>query len=192
MRSAILLLAVLLVSSIGTYVWADTGLNQEVDLGAIPNRAPQGRGTNYLVVGSDSREGLSEQAERDLRTGSAEGGRTDSMILVHTGANGTTMMSLPRDSWVTIPPYVRPDTGQNIRATKDKLNAAFSYGGPDLLIRTVEHNTGLHIDHYAEIGFAGFVGVVNAIGGVDLCLDKAIKDESSGLRCGFPRPMRRA
>ncbi|TPQ17829.1 LytR family transcriptional regulator [Streptomyces sporangiiformans] len=179
-RWAILVVGVVITSFLGTYVWADTRLNQEVDLGAIAERAPRGKGTNYLVVGSDSREGLSEQARKQLRTGTAEGRRTDSMILLHTGANGTTMMSLPRDSWVTIPPFVRPETGKNFRAAKNKLNAAFSLGGPDLLVRTVEYNTGLHIDHYAEIGFAGFVGVVDAVGGVDMCLDRAVKDEKSG------------
>jgi LCP family protein required for cell wall assembly len=179
-RLVVLLLSALLLSGVGTYVWADTRLDQEVDLGAISGRAAPGAGTNYLVVGSDSREGLSQRQRKDLRTGSAEGRRTDSMILLHTGAGGTTMMSLPRDSWVTIPPYVDPDTGRHYRAEPNKLNAAFSLGGPDLLVRTVERNTGLHVDHYAEIGFAGFVGVVNAIGGVDMCLDRAVRDKSSG------------
>ncbi|WP_151481153.1 LCP family protein [Streptomyces albicerus] len=179
-RLAILLVSALVIGSIGTYVWADTRLDQEIDLGALPDRPPAGKGTNYLIVGSDSRAGLSEQARKDLRTGSAEGRRTDSMILLHTGANGTTMMSLPRDSWVTIPPYVRPETGRSFAAEPDKLNAAFSFGGPDLLVRAVERNTGLRIDHYAEIGFAGFVGVVDAVGGVDMCLERAVKDEKSG------------
>ncbi|MGW6013923.1 LCP family protein [Streptomyces sp. NPDC055210] len=179
-RLAVLLLAALVAASAGTYVWADTELDQEVDLGALPDRAPAGKGTNYLIVGSDSRAGLSEQARKDLRTGSAEGRRTDSMILLHTGANGTTMLSLPRDSWVTVPPYVRPETGRSYRAEPNKLNAAFSLGGPDLLVRAVESNTGLHVDHYAEIGFAGFVGVVDAVGGVDMCLDRDVKDPNSG------------
>ncbi|WP_328492918.1 LCP family protein [Streptomyces sp. NBC_00414] len=179
-RGTVLLLAVLVTASAGTYVWADTELDQEVDLGALPDRAPDGKGTNYLIVGSDSRAGLSEQARKDLRTGSAEGRRTDSMILLHTGANGTTMLSLPRDSWVTIPPYVRPETGRSYRAEPDKLNAAFSLGGPGLLVRAVESNTGLHVDHYAEIGFAGFVGVVDAVGGVDMCLERDVQDDNSG------------
>ncbi|MFI1411032.1 LCP family protein [Streptomyces sp. NPDC020707] len=179
-RLAVLLFAAPVVFSAGTYVWADTELAQEVDLGALPDRAPDGKGTNYLIVGSDSRAGLSERARKDLRTGSAEGRRTDSMILLHTGAHGTTMVSLPRDSWVTVPPYVRPETGRSYDAEPDKLNAAFSLGGPDLLVRAVESNTGLHVDHYAEIGFAGFVSVVDAVGGVDMCLDRDVKDPNSG------------
>ncbi|WP_411060259.1 LCP family protein [Streptomyces sp. E11-3] len=171
----------LLVASVGTYVWADTGLTRKVDLGKVDERPPHGKGTNYLIVGSDSREGLSDQDKEDLHTGSAEGSRTDSMMVLHTGANGTTMMSLPRDSWVTIPSFTRPLTGKLHRASKDKLNAAYSLGGPELLVRTVEHNTGLRIDHYAEIGFAGFVGVVDAVGGVEMCLDRDIKDEKANV-----------
>ncbi|MFI8851987.1 LCP family protein [Streptomyces sp. NPDC053499] len=180
-RLLLLTVCVLLVASGGTYVWADSGLNRKVDLDKVADRPPRGKGTNYLIVGSDSREGLSEDDKKNLHTGAAVGGRTDSMILLHTGAHGTTMMSLPRDSWVTIPSFVRPETGRRYRAAGNKLNAAYSLGGPDLLVRTVEHNTGLHIDHYAEIGFAGFVGVVDAVGGVKMCVDRHIKDEKSGL-----------
>ncbi|MFF4575012.1 LCP family protein [Streptomyces sp. NPDC001410] len=132
-------------------------------------------------MGSDSRDGLSEQAQQDLHAGGGGGGRTDSMILLHTGAHGTTMVSLPRDSWVTIPAYLDPDTGKHHRAAKNKLNAAYSLGGPRLLVQTIESNTGLHVDHYAEIGFGGFVGVVDAVGGVEMCVDRSIKDEKSGL-----------
>ncbi|MFE8988741.1 LCP family protein [Streptomyces collinus] len=180
LRTAAVLASVLVLGGAGTYVWADTRLNQEVDLGALGARVPAGEGTTYLVVGSDSREGLSEQDRKDLNTGSAEGRRTDSVILLHTGANGTTMVSLPRDSWVTLPPYLDPGTGRSYRAAQDKLNAAFSLGGPDLLVRTVERNTGVRVDHYAEIGFAGFVGVVDAVGGVDLCLGRPVRDKDSG------------
>ncbi|MFF6875368.1 LCP family protein [Streptomyces sp. NPDC012474] len=180
LRTAAVLASVLVLGGAGTYVWADSRLDQEVDLGALGARVPAGEGTTYLVVGSDSREGLSEQDRKDLNTGSADGRRTDSVILLHTGANGTTMVSLPRDSWVTLPPYVDPGTGRSYRATPDKLNAAFSLGGPDLLVRTVERNTGVRVDHYAEIGFAGFVGVVDALGGVDLCLGRPVRDKDSG------------
>ncbi|MDQ1017175.1 LCP family protein [Streptomyces afghaniensis] len=179
-RTAAVLSSALLLAGAGTYVWADTRLNQQVDLGTLSGRVPRGEGTNYLVVGSDSREGLSQQDRKELNTGSAEGRRTDSVILLHTGVKGTTMLSLPRDSWVNLPPYVDPDTGRGYRAAPDKLNAAFSLGGPDLLVRTVERNTGVHIDHYAEIGFAGFVGVVDAVGGVNMCLDKPVRDKDSG------------
>lgn len=102
------------------------------------------------------------------------------MMLLHTGAHGTSMVSLPRDSWVTVPGRLDTSTGKTKWPEGDKLNAAFAYGGPELLVHTVEKNTGLRIDHYAEIGFAGFVNIVDAVGGVRMCLDRDIKDEKSG------------
>ncbi|MEV6317856.1 LCP family protein [Streptomyces sp. NPDC051776] len=179
-KTVIGVVTVAVVASVSSYAWADSKLNREVDLAKVQNRPPDGEGTNYLIVGSDSRDGLSDDDRKSLHTGTAEGRRTDSMILMHTGAQGTTMMSLPRDSWVTIPGYLRPETGKHVPAGKNKLNAAFSIGGPELLVRTVELNTGLKIDHYAEIGFAGFVNIVDSVGGVDVCLDRDIKDKKSG------------
>jgi LCP family protein required for cell wall assembly len=80
------------------------------------------------------------------------------------------MVSLPRDSYVPIPGHGR-----------NKLNAAYAFGGAPLLAQTVERVTGIRLDHYTEIGFGGFVGVVDAIGGVELCPPKAIKDKKAGL-----------
>lgn len=180
-RLLALLLCALLLAGGGTYAWADFELDRAVDLGTVPDRPPQGKGTTYLIVGSDSRDGLSEQARKDLHAGGGGGGRTDSMILLHSGAHGTTMVSLPRDSWVTLPAYLDPGTGERHRPAKNKLNAAYSLGGARLLVRTVELNTGIRVDHYAEIGFGGFVGVVNAVGGLRMCVDRDIKDQKSGL-----------
>ncbi|MGI5346838.1 LCP family protein [Streptomyces sp. CA-250714] len=180
LRLSLALLVTLLATACGTYAWAETELNRDVKLGAFGGRHPAGEGTNYLIVGSDSREGLSDADVRDLHAGGGGGRRTDSMIILHKGAHGTVMVSLPRDSWVTIPGFHNPATGKHVPAAKNKLNAAFAYGGPELLARTVEHNTGLRIDHYAEIGFAGFVKIVDAVGGVRLCLERDIKDEKSG------------
>jgi LCP family protein required for cell wall assembly len=179
-NAAIGLLAVILVGSAGTYAWAETRLQRNVNLDHYGSRPPAGKGTTYLIVGSDSREGLSEADRRELHTGVFGGRRTDSMILMHKGKHGTTMVSLPRDSWVTLPGYTRPSTGKNSGPVKNKLNAAFSQGGPELLVSTIEQNTGVRIDHYAEIGFAGFVNIVNAFGGVPMCIDRDIKDKDSG------------
>lgn len=179
-RAAVVLLATILVGSGGAFAWAETKLQRDVNLDKFTDRPPAGKGTNYLIVGSDSREGLSAEERKKLKTGVFGGRRTDSMILMHKGANGTTMTSLPRDSWVTVPGYKRPSTGKTSKPTKNKLNAAFSLGGPELLIATIEHNTGLRIDHYAEIGFAGFVKIVDAVGGVPMCIERDIKDEDSG------------
>ena len=187
-RMIVTLLVVVLAISVGTYFWADSQLRREVDLSKVEDRPETGSGTNYLIVGSDSREGMSAQDKKDLHTGSASGKRTDSMMILHVGSNGSTVISLPRDSWVTIPAFKGSETGRQYPASQNKLNAAYSMDGAPLLVRTVEYNTGLKIDHYAEIGFGGFAKIVDAVGGVEMNLPQAIKDEKSGadLKAGKP------
>lgn len=126
--------------------------------------ATNSTGTTYLFVGSDSREGYSD-------TSSVSGQRSDSIILIHQAENGqTTMVSLPRDTYVEIPGY-----GMN------KINASFSYGGAPLLVETVENLTGLTVDHYVQIGMSEVGEIVDSLGGVELCLDYDVDDEKSGL-----------
>ncbi|WKD58303.1 Putative transcriptional regulator YwtF [Corynebacterium capitovis DSM 44611] len=129
-------------------------------------------GTNWLLVGSDSRQGLSDAEAARLGTGGDIGStRTDTIMLLHLPLTGSaTLMSIPRDSYVSIPGY-----------GMDKINAAFSYGGPQLLSETVEHATGLRVDRYAEIGMGGLSGVVDAIGGVEMCVREAIDDPLANI-----------
>ena len=160
--------AVLLLVLAGFGVWIDTRLNRVAALPATS--AGTGEGTNWLIVGSDSRAGLTKQQEKDLATGGDVGQRTDTIMLLHTGSSGAVLVSLPRDSYVAIEGHGR-----------NKLNSAYAFGGAPLLIGTVEQATGLRIDHYAEIGFGGFVGAVDAVGGVELCVPEAIKDPKAAL-----------
>ncbi|MES5822068.1 LCP family protein [Streptomyces sp. RG80] len=181
--TAITVVTVLVVTTIGTYFWADSKLNREVDLSKVIDRPEAGEGTNYLIVGSDSRAGMSAEEKKKLHTGSAEGKRTDSMMILHTGSNGDTLISLPRDSDVEIPTFVGSESGKTYKGTgrHTKLNAAYAEDGPELLVRTVEFNTGLRIDHYVEIGFAGFANIVDAVGGVEITIPKGgMKDTKSG------------
>ncbi|MFG3056793.1 LCP family protein [Kitasatospora sp. NPDC048239] len=174
------LLIAMMVTGVSTWFWADSKLNHENVLVDYPGRPAAGKGTNWLIVGSDSRNGLSDSQEEDLHTGHAGGKRSDSMMVLHVGDNGNTLMSIPRDSWVPIPEHAG-ENGKTVKATTSKINSAFAAGGGKLLTQTVELNTGLRIDHYAEIGFAGFVGIVDSVGGVDMCIDQAVKDTDSGL-----------
>lgn len=177
-RAFALALTVLLLgfcTVIGTAFWLDGRLHHVNAVNDYPDRPAPGSGTNWLLVGSDSRQGLTPAQEAELTTGGDIGdGRTDTILLVHIPAfydgGAATMISLPRDSYLPI-----PENGSN------KLNAAFSLGGAALLTQTVEQATGLRIDHYAEIGFSGFASVVDAIGGVSLCLDEAIDDPLAGV-----------
>ncbi|MEU2163059.1 LCP family protein [Streptomyces sp. NPDC019208] len=168
--------------SIGTYFWADSKMRREVDLSKVIERPEEGDCTTYLIVGSDSREGMSSEDKKRLHTGSADGKRTDSMMILAACGSGNTMISLPRDSDVEIPSFVGSESGKTFPAEgrRVKLNAAYAEDGPELLVRTVEHNTGLRIDHYAEIGFAGFANIVDSLGGVEMDIPKAFKDKKSG------------
>ena len=111
-------------------------------------------GTTYLMVGSDSRAGLSPEERKELGTGNASGQRTDTIMMLHTGSGPNLLMSIPRDSLVEVPGY-----------GTTKINAAYAFGGPKLLTQTIEQNTGIRVDHYVEIGIGGFVDLVDAVGG---------------------------
>ncbi|MEU5860013.1 LCP family protein [Nonomuraea sp. NPDC047529] len=168
------LVALLLVAAVGLFFWVDSrlaGIDGVLD--EYEGRPADTPGTNWLLVGSDSRKGLTAAQRKKLATGRAVGQRTDSMMLLHISDNGDkpTLVSLPRDSAVTIPGRGR-----------DKLNAAYASGGPKLLVRTVETVTGVHVDNYMEIGFAGFVGIVDAVGGVEINVRADVDDPKAGLK----------
>lgn len=161
---------VVVVCSLIFALWADTRLTR-VD--ALPDeQVANTSGTNWLLVGSDSRQGLSEEDQQALGTGGDVGeGRTDTIMLLHIPRSGQAqLVSIPRDSYVEVPGF-----------GMDKINAAFAYGGPKLLTQTVEGNTDLHIDHYAEIGMGGLANVVDSVGGVDICVPEPINDPLAGI-----------
>lgn len=169
------MLLVFLLALVGAGVWIDRSLRRIDALPDYAERPAAGRGTTWLLVGSDSRQNLTPEQQAELTTGGDLGtGRTDTILLVHVPALGSstppTMVSIPRDSYVTIPDY-----GQ------DKINAAFSIGGAPLLAQTVEQATGLRLDHYAEIGFDGFAALVDAVGGVTMCPAEPISDPLAGI-----------
>lgn len=166
-----IVLVVLILLVLGVFVYADFSLKRTDALQDYSGRPTAGAGTNWLMVGSDSRDGLTDEQKQQLATGSDSGSRTDTILLLHIPSTGkSTLVSLLRDSYVDIPGH-----------GKNKLNAAFAFGGAPLLQQTVEGATGLHIDHYMEIGFAGFANVVDDIGGVNMCIDKAMVDPKAGL-----------
>lgn len=141
------------------------------------------RGTNWLLVGSDSRAGLSAHEQAQLHTGEDLGTqRADVIMIVHfDGLGSPTLVSLPRDSYVTIPAHMADD-GEQIPDRKNKINSSYVFGGAPLLVATVERNTGLRIDHFMEVGFAGVRDITDAVGGVDICVPRNYRDSYSGLR----------
>jgi LCP family protein required for cell wall assembly len=142
----------------------------KVDFEPSADRPAEQPGTTYLLVGSDSRAGLSPKERRKLHTGNAASELTDTILLLHTGDGPTTLVSIPRDSPLDIPGFGR-----------SKVNSAYAKGGTPLLVQTLEKATGLRIDQYVEIGFGGLVGVVDAVGGIEICPKQRIRDKDSGL-----------
>lgn len=164
-----------------------TGSMKKVDaFGGLKARPEKvSTAVNYLLVGSDTREGLTWSELKALRVGStatAAGKRSDTMLLVHISKarDKAVIISLPRDTLVTIPERTT-SSGKIISATKAKLNAAFNWGDAPLLIEVVESMTKLRIDHYIEINFAGFARMVNALGGIQVCTKVSINDPNSHL-----------
>jgi LCP family protein required for cell wall assembly len=154
--------------------------------GGLDNRPKkESSAVNYLIVGSDTREGLSRAEIKRLKVGGtdvAAGKRSDTMLLVHISKkrDKAAIISVPRDSYAKIPEH-QNSQGKVIPATYSKINSAFNWGGAPLLIQTFEEMSGLRIDHYVEINFVGFVRMVDALGGVEICTKRDIDDPKSHL-----------
>lgn len=142
-----------------------------VDSAPTGDRPAGQPGTTILLVGSDARDDLTDEERKELGTGSIEGQRTDTMMLLHRPTTGApVLLSLPRDSYVEIPGH-----GHN------KLNAAYAFGGAPLLVETLESDTGIHIDGYLEVGMKAIVDLVDAVGGIEVCPEFDIDDKDSHL-----------
>jgi LCP family protein required for cell wall assembly len=164
----LLLLMILWLVGVPAYAWTQIARVDAAPGGQRPADQP---GKTFLLVGSDSRAGLSKAEQRRLGTGSTGGQRTDTIMIVYLPPGGKpALISVPRDSYVDIPKH-----------SKNKINAAYAFGGPELLVQTVEQNTGLRMDGYMEIGFGGFANIIDALGGIRMCLPKAIKDRDSHI-----------
>ncbi|HUW78929.1 MAG TPA: LCP family protein [Candidatus Nanopelagicaceae bacterium] len=138
---------------------------------------------NYLLVGSDTREGLSKAELKKLQVGSvktAAGQRSDTIILIHINKdrNKATIISIPRDTFASIPAWT-DSKGVAHPPSHRKINETYGLGGAPLLIATIEAMTNVRIDHYVEVNFAGFAHMVDALGGVTVCLNTAVKDSKS-------------
>ena len=181
-------IAVLAISAVSALAFGTvTASINKIDVFNGIEKRPEKKSTamNYLLVGSDTREGLSKAELKALRVGSvatAAGKRSDTMLLVHISKarDKAVMISIPRDTFALIPEHTSK-TGKLIPAVYSKINSSFNWGGAPLLIQTIEEMTELKIDHYIEINFAGFARIVDSIGGVEICTKKNINDPKSHL-----------
>lgn len=183
--------AFVLLTSGGAWAFQNyvTGMIDKVSVGGLGKGrdAPKGAMT-ILVAGVDRREGLTREQQRAARLGHEPGERSDTMLLVHISRDHDriSVVNLPRDSYVTIPSHKSNGSegakGQQVPSRPGKLTWAYQFGGPDLTVDTIKRATGVGIDHYVEVNFYGFVNMVDALGGVDVCTEQAIDDRKSGLR----------
>jgi LCP family protein required for cell wall assembly len=137
---------------------------------------------DILFIGSDSRSG----ADQALGGGDSTGARSDTTMVFDAPADRrrATEVSIPRDSMVQIPDCTSTSTSTNgatVAANFGMFNSAFTEGGAPCTVKTVESLTGLTLTHYIAIDFEGVVGVVNALGGVKVCVTQAIDDADSHL-----------
>ena len=163
----VLLLWLVFLLAVPFWAWSKVSKVDAFPDGERPTDQP---GTTYLMVGSDSRADLTPEQRKELGTGGDVGQRTDTIMLLHTGRGPNLLMSIPRDSIVDIPGH-----------PSGKINAAYAYGGAPLLVQTIEQNTGIRIDDYVEVGFGGFVDMVDALGGIEICPTNAMKDPQANL-----------
>lgn len=185
-RWILLSLAVLVAGCAGTGYWLYSDLDgniKDVDLDRAigddrPEKLPTA-GQNLLILGSDSRAG----ANAELDTGKVAGARSDTALVVHIpeGRKEAVAISIPRDTLVTRPECTKSDGSTVASARRVMFNSIYSQVGPACTVKTVEQISGVRMDHYMEIDFAGFKGLVDAIGGVTVTIDEAIEDGNSGL-----------
>ncbi|MEU6367882.1 LCP family protein [Streptomyces sp. NPDC046931] len=185
-RWILLSLALLVVAAGGTGYWLYSDLDgniKGVDIDKAlgdnrPEKLPTS-GQNILVLGSDSRAG----ANASLHTGKVSGARSDTALVMHIpdGRTKAVAVSIPRDTLVTRPTCTKPDGTEVASAKRVMFNSIYSQVGPACVVKTVEQMSGVRMDHYVEIDFAGFKGLVDAIGGVTVTVDRNIHDKSSGL-----------
>ncbi|MFP5330982.1 MAG: LCP family protein, partial [Acidimicrobiia bacterium] len=148
---------------------ADTIPEADFDQILVDTPSDSAEPVTFLIIGSDSREGLT-----DLRNfGPAGGERADVIILlqIHPDDGTAQMLSIPRDLWVEIPGH-----GEN------KINSAFAFGGAPLMVETVSRETGVDINHYVQVDFVGFQAIVDELGGVPINFPYPARDSKSGLR----------
>ncbi|OON80582.1 LCP family protein [Streptomyces tsukubensis] len=185
-RWVLLALVLILLIGGGTAWWFYHKLNSnisDVDINkALGEDRPKKAGTsgqNLLILGSDSRSG----DNANLDTGDVSGARSDTALMVHIpeGRSRATAVSIPRDTLVTRPGCTTSEGEELPSAKRVMFNSVYSLGGPACVVKTVETLSGIRMDHYMEIDFAGFQGLVDALGGVSITLDKPINDTKGGL-----------
>ncbi|MFJ2769369.1 LCP family protein [Streptomyces sp. NPDC087300] len=144
----------------------------------MKNRPKNGPGTNILLLGTDSRDGITKKEKERFSTGSVGCNCSDTIMLIHVSPkkDRVSVVGLPRDSRAVIPTHRDEATGAERAAHPAKINAAYAEGGPRLAVRTIERMTKVRVDRYLEIDFRRFIDSVDRVGGVRVCTPRPLKD----------------
>ncbi|MFP4234159.1 MAG: LCP family protein [Nitriliruptoraceae bacterium] len=171
-RRGRVILVLLVVTLVLLLAWP-VALLTRLDRQPVSGLAAGGQPVQLLVWGSDSREELTEEEERELSTGSGEvftGERADTILLLSVQGRRAALLSFPRDLWV-----------ERCDGTVGRINAAPAIGGSACLADSVRRLSGIHPQHVVRVTFGGFRDVVDAVGGVEICLDQPIADRDAGI-----------
>ncbi|MDR3152247.1 MAG: LCP family protein, partial [Bifidobacteriaceae bacterium] len=161
LKTIICLISIIIIFIISIIIWGNQLLHHEQ---ALSKKADTSPAATYLIAGSDKRD----KAVND----ETQGGRSDTIMLLTLPQSGTpSLISVPRDTYTDIDGH-----GPN------KLNAAYSFGGMKLMVKTIEDNFSIKIDHFIELGFDSMVDIVQSVGNLHLCLDYDVNDNDSGLK----------
>jgi LCP family protein required for cell wall assembly len=144
--------------------------SQRIERIPVDGLAASAPAMNVLLVGTDSRDGLTQEELLALGTEAVGGQRTDTILLLSISGGRAAMLSFPRDLWV-----------ERCNGTEGRINTAHALGGPSCLVRTVSSATGIPVTHYLELGFVGFLRMVDAVGGVSLYLSEPMVDRHAGV-----------
>jgi LCP family protein required for cell wall assembly len=161
-------------------------INQKSVKADIITPRPEDKGAlNVLLVGSDTRagEGNARYGQELARTADAGGKRTDTIIVLHLSPNRdrAQLISFPRDSMVQIPKCKNESTKQEMPPQRAMINSAYNSGGIACTISTIETLTGIRVNHFVEIDFSGFKNIVDALGGIEICLKSGVNDKKAKL-----------
>jgi LCP family protein required for cell wall assembly len=159
---SLLLLWVVFLVAVPLFTWSKVDKIAFEPDGKRPDDQP---GTTYLMIGNDSRSNLSEEQRQEYHTGNPSSSLADTILMLHTGDGPAVLLSFPRD-WII---------------DGHKINGLWDPGDPTALVEALEQQTGIRIDEYVEIGLGGVAGVVDAVGGIQICPKEDLKDKLAGL-----------
>ncbi|MFD6100220.1 LCP family protein [Nocardiopsis flavescens] len=173
--------ALSIIGSLGGYLWyqgiANNITTAQVDTDAWDRPTSVEGVMNLLVIGSDVRSG------ENANYGEVEGERPDMMLIasINVDSGSVTMVNLPRDLVVDLPACEQVEGYQGMAAQSGMINSAMTFGGVGCQWNTVEQVTGVHLDHFVMMDFTGFKDMVDAVGGVQMCIPSAIDDPKAHL-----------